>query len=56
MPEEVSTNLFQPLEVPPTYEHPTLQELHPPTQDASADSLDGSSADPSPNHHFQLKD
>ena len=52
MPEEVSTNLFEPLEVPQTYELPIGQELQTPTiQDASADSLDGSSADQSPNHN-----
>lgn len=51
MPEEVSTNLFQPLEVPQTYELPIGQKLQPPTtQDASADSLDRSSTDQSPNH------
>lgn len=56
MPEEVSTNLFEPLEVPQTYELPITQELQPPTQDASADSLDRSSTDQSPNHKTQLKD
>lgn len=55
MPDPVSPNLFQPLEVPHTYEHLTRQELQPPTQDASADSLEGSSADPSPNHESELQ-
>lgn len=53
MPEEVSINLFQPLEVPQTYELPIGQELQPPTQDVSADSLDRSSTDQSPNHKTQ---
>jgi hypothetical protein len=56
MSEEVSTNLFQLLEVPQIYELPIGQKLQPPTQDASADSSDSSSADPSPNHKSQLKD